>query len=360
MNTLGRLNQIKLQGFLSIKSMDLKLGQLNVMIGQNGAGKSNLIAFFRFMNKLAQKDLQLHVAQKGGANALLHFGLKATSELQADLTFASNSYHCRLLPSADGGLVFAKESCPFHANRISYEGGRKLAEPGARESGLPAPGTSTIEEHVASYIADWKIHHFHDTSDSAVIKQAGPIHDNRRLREQGENLAAFLYRIRHTESYRDIVTMVQRVAPFFHDFDLVPDERDSIRLRWKHRGTDAYFDASALSDGTLRFMGLTTLLLQPELPNTILLDEPELGLHPYAIQLLAAMMRSASQKTQIIASTQSVTLANEFHWQDLVVVDQHDGESRFRRLERNQVEAWLDAYRLGDLWEKNLLGGTPE
>lgn len=151
------------------------------------------------------------------------------------------------------------------------------------------------------------------------------------------------------------------MAPFFLDFVLEPesDNPRQIRLRWRHRGCDDTFDAADFSDGTLRFICLTTLLLQPRLPTIILLDEPELGLHPYALQLLAAMMRTASGQTQIIASTQSVTLANQFSWEDLIVVDLIADASRFRRLNAEELDQWLDDYAIGELWEKNILGGTP-
>ena len=366
MAKLGYLNQLKLKGFRSIEEMDLQLGPLNVLIGPNGAGKSNFINFFRFMNKLLQKDLQLYVAEQGGADTLLHFGRKHSPSMEATLRFDPNAYSCTLTPTNDGRLVFKEEICEFYGSKIGYEGGVKrktLATPGAQESGLPKPSTVSIAGHVAGYISDWKVYHFHDTSDSAWVKQASEVADSERLREQGENLAAFLFDVQEhsPEAYRLIVSTIQRAAPFFQDFILEPDRHNSskIWLRWKHQGNDAYFDAHSLSDGTLRFICLTTLLLQPSLPTVILLDEPELGLHPYAIQLLGSMLRSASERTQIILSTQSVTLANEFSPENLIVVEHRNNRSQFARLEPEALESWLEEYRLGDLWEKNLLGGTP-
>lgn len=361
---LGKLNKITLEGFKSIKKMDLELGSLNVLIGPNGAGKSNFINFFKFMNVIQNKELQLYVAQKGTAEAFLHFGSKETSEIGARLHFSPNSYWMALVPTQDERLVFKAEIAFFHGDEAGYKGGTKsyaLASAGAEESLLPKRGTMRAEEHVSRYISDWKIYHFHDTSDDAKVKKAGSIHENLRLRPQGENLAAFLYSIQDKPEYQKIVHTIQRVAPFFHDFILQPDKnnQEQIRLRWKHKGSDAYFDANSLSDGTLRFICLTTLLLQPQLPTVILLDEPELGLHPYAMQLLGAMLKSAATKTQIILSTQSVTLANQFEWSDIIVVEQKEGASSFRRLEQHEVEGWLEEYKMGDLWEKNLIGGTP-
>lgn len=364
MAVLGRLQHIKLKGFRSIRELDLALSPLNILIGPNGAGKSNFISFFKFMNKLLDKELQLHVrTQLNGADRTLFFGRKTTEKLGIDLHFSPNGYLAELVPTTDDTLVFAKEYAVFYAKEAGYHGDTKwysLAKPGALESELPKPGMSTAPAHVARYLQDWRVYHFHDTSDTAKVKAAYSIHATDRLMAQGDNLAAFLYDIRETDAFTRIVRTIQRVAPYFQNFIFQPEANDLIRLRWKHKGSEDYFDATMLSDGTLRFICLATLLLQPNLPTIILLDEPELGLHPFAMQLLAALMRSASEKTQIIASTQSVTLANQFGWQDMVVVDQIDNASVFRRLQETEVAEWLKNYKLGDVWEMNVLGGTPE
>lgn len=343
------LKQIQLKGFKSIRNINLKLKHLNVLIGANGVGKSNFISFFRFMNKLVQKDLQFFVAQQGGADRFLHFGRHVTDAIEIELLFNnSNSYVCSLVPDQTGGIIFKHE----YYQEDSFK--TDLANIGDKESNFKV-------SNIAAYLSDWQVYHFHDTSDTAKIKQSGIIYDNERLRPQAENLAAFLYSIQGSFEYNRIVETIQRVAPFFHDFILKPEKTssDHIRLRWKHRGTDEYFDANAFSDGTLRFICLTTLLLQPVLPSMILLDEPELGLHPYAMQLLAGMMRSVAHKTQIITSSQSVTFANQFEWQDLIIVEEQNNATQFKLLDEEQIKTWLDDYRIGDLWEKNLIGGTP-
>ena len=261
-----------------------------------------------------------------------------------------------LVPDQIGGVIFKTEGIVDKIGNL-----KELANRGDKESALPS-STDSIASQVATYLSDWQVYHFHDTSDTTKVKQSCNIHDNERLRPQAENLAAFLFSIQDTEKYQVIVQTIQRVAPFFQNFILKPEKNnpERIRLRWKHSGSDDYFDANAFSDGTLRFICLTTLLLQPVLPDLILLDEPELGLHPYAMQLLAGMMRSvAHKKTQIIASSQSVTLANQFEWQDLIIVEQPENASQFRRLNEKHIKVWLDNYRIGDLWEKNLIGGTP-
>ncbi len=195
------------------------------------------------------------------------------------------------------------------------------------------------------------------------MKQVCAINDNQVLHPNGSNLAAFLFFLKeaHPKNYEDIRTAVQQVAPFFDDFVLRrnPLNKTTIQLEWREKGSDVPFLAHHLSDGSLRFMLLSTLLLQPNLPETIIIDEPELGLHPFAINFLASLIKSVSKEKQIICSTQSVTLVNQFDPEDLIIVDRKDGQTVFNRLESDQVEKWLADYSLGDLWEKNWIGGRP-
>lgn len=371
MNKFGRLNNIKLNGFKSIQQVDLELGSLNILIGANGVGKSNFISVFKFINQLLLKNLGFYVPQQLGTDKFLFFGSKRTPKLSICLDFTPNAYTCDLVPDSTGKrFVFEKEFCTFFPDKTDYySGGTKnypLAKPGDSESGLPdvmGQSVNTAPKFVASYLQDWKIYHFHDTGASALVKKLHKISENSSLATDASNLAAFLKSIQSTSAYQNIKETIQRVAPFFLDFFLEAEKEnpDSIRLRWLHRGSDSIFDASDLSDGTLRFICLATLLLQPSLPTIILLDEPELGLHPYALSILAGMMRNASSETQIIASTQSVTLANQFNWNDLIVIDRINEASVFRKLKKEEVEIWLDdfEYGIGDLWEKNIIGGNP-
>lgn len=363
---MAQLDQIQVAGYKSIREQTIDLRGLNVMIGANGAGKSNLIAVFRLLNEIINENLQVAVATAGGADALLHFGRKTTAEIRLRLQFGRNAYLCRLLPTAEDSLIFAEERIYFRGPGYEDPYDEKLGT-GHRETNLnrmvAATPRRTIADHVLSAFKSWKIYHFHDTSGAAPVKQTGKLSDNARLRSDAGNLAAFLYRLqqRDGDSYRNITDAVRLVAPFFGDFNLRPNplNPETIRLEWKERGSDAYFDAHALSDGTLRFICLATLLLQPKHPTTILIDEPELGLHPYAITVLAELFRSAATKTQLLVSTQSVTLVNQLSPEEVLVVDREGGESVFRRLGDDEIAGWLDEYALGELWEKNVLGGRP-
>jgi predicted ATPase len=298
---------------------------------------------------------------------MLHFGRKVTDELNLHFDFEPNAYRCTLVPTSEDTLVFGDETM-FYRSSEEYDSpwDQRLGS-GHKETKLHEESQrfsyTAIADHILHSINSWQVYHFHDTSEQAKVKSAGEVDDNRYLRPDAGNLAAFLYLLRETQrdAYRNIVDAIKMVAPFFDDFNLHPDRLNTrkIRLEWQERGSDAYFGAHALSDGTLRFISLATLLLQPELPTTILLDEPELGLHPYAIAVLADLLSSAATRTQIIVSTQSVTLIDHLSLEDLVVVDREGGESTFRRLSKKELSSWLDEYTLGDLWEKNVFGGRP-
>ncbi|MFM9913003.1 MAG: AAA family ATPase [Methylophilaceae bacterium] len=363
------LNTISIKGFKSIASIEkLKLGAINVVIGPNGSGKSNFIGVFSFLHAIREGHLQEYVIKAGGADKVLHFGAKVTKQLQIRISFLDerNQYEINLEPTNVDELVPHSEWA-YYWNKSKYPNGplgEGLPRAG-KEAGISAPKSTTIAGYVRDHLDRWRLYHFHDTSSTSPMKMTADVNDNRYLRPDGSNLAAFLYYLRekHDISYNLIRRTVQRVAPFFDDFQLEPQKLNSekIRLEWRHKGSDAYFDASALSDGTLRFIALATLFLQPDSyrPSVILVDEPELGLHPYAITLLASLIKQASSSTQVIISTQSPFLLDHFQPEDVLVADRVDGGTQFTRLDPAKLESWLQDYSLGQLWEKNELGGRP-
>ena len=214
-------------------------------------------------------------------------------------------------------------------------------------------------------ISSWRVYHFHDTSDTAGVKRLGSLQDNIYLRSDASNLAAFLFKLKadYPEVYQQIIKVIRLALPYFADFVLNPQTLSSgeeqIRLLWQQNDSDYPLWPSQLSDGSLRFICLVTALMQPLPPSTIIIDEPELGLHPYAITLLGGLLRSAATRMQVIISTQSVTLLNEFQLDDLIIVERKDGASTFRRMNSADYSQWLEEYSVGELWEKNILGGRP-
>jgi predicted ATPase len=367
------LESLTVKGFKSFSSLEkLELRATNIVIGPNGSGKSNLIEVFAFLHAIREGRLQEYVVRAGGAEKLLHFGSKVTEEIHIHISFRGglNQYTLELAPTDADELIPWTERIYFwdkkgHPKKPFDD---SLSRRG-KEAGISDPDVKGIGSWIRHRLAQWRLYHFQDTSRSSPMKKTANVNDNRFLREDGSNLAAFLFflRVKHRKSYDLIRRTVQRVAPFFDDFVLEPMRLNEkkIQLEWRHTKSNEYFDVSSLSDGTLRFIALTTLFLQPDKfrPSVVLVDEPELGLHPYAITMLASLIRSAAQDTdgdtQVIVATQSPLLLDHFEPQDVIVADRVGSHSRLTRPDPKRLSKWLKDYSLGQLWEKNELGGRP-
>ena len=357
------LTHIRVAGFKSIREMALDLADLNVLVGANGAGKSNFVSLFRMLGLMVDDRLRLFVGEAGGPDALLTKGGKSTARIELGLHFGRHGYEAKFSRNQANELMFQEERCLFYGDGHVKPQDVWLG-PGHTETRLSAIAPQNeIVRHVLDAMKGWRVFHYHDTSSGAKVKHISDIDDNAFLRGDAGNLAAFLLLLRdhYPLHYREIVETVRMVAPFFHDFQLgpTPANDQKIQLQWRDKDADAYFNAHALSDGTLRFICLATLLLQPDVPSIIVIDEPELGLHPYAISLLASLLRAAAKRTQVIVSTQSVSLVDQFDPEHIVVVDREPQGSVFRRLPPEEVATWIDGYSLGELWEKNVFGGRP-
>lgn len=366
---MSALDWITVKGFKSIRSIErLEIRPINVLIGANGSGKSNFIGVFSFLNAICAGDLENYVSQNGNANRILHFGSRITPQLVIHISFQNERNQYEIVLNADDfdGLYPSDERVYFwdkakHAQPYEKSLNRQGGEVGISSS----QSKSGIPWHVRRALDSWRLYHFHDTSSKSPMKQTMQLDDNRYLRPDGSNLAPFLYFLRekHGKSYDMIRRTVKLVAPFFDDFNLEPRalHEDQIRLEWRHHGTDSYFDATSLSDGSLRFIALATLLLQPKKlrPSVVLLDEPELGLHPSAITILASLIKHASVETQIVLATQSSLFLDQFNPEDVLVAARMEGATQFTRLEEEKLKNWLADYSLGELWEKNEFGGRP-
>ncbi len=370
----NRLHSIKLRGFKTIHGLDgFEPGPLSVLIGPNGAGKSNFISFFQMMNQTLDDEygLSLYVAQQGGASKLLHDGPATTTEMRATIELVSQdrtSFHyCfRLGYAARDTLIFTDE---HHQHWVWPEDyGQREREEGERESGQRFPRILIHADYGTPASVTWAflmnidVHQFHNTSATARMQTMWRVNDNRYLKEDAGNIAPVLLRLKREDGrcYRRIVDTIRLILPFFSDFELEPD-KGHLLLAWRERGSDQVFDVSQASDGMLRVISLVTLLLQPEegLPEVLILDEPELGLHPSAINVIGGLIRAASTKTQVIAATQSAALVDCFEPEDIVVVEREERRSVFRRLDPESLSEWLKEYSLSELWEKNVLGGRP-
>jgi len=355
------ISEINIQGYKSIKDEIVHLNNINILIGGNGVGKSNFISMFSLLRNIYEKNLGYYVNKKGGANKFLHLSSKYTKRIVLGLEFNNNNrYMVQLAPNDNDILFIETEHTEFkpvshwHIN----EYGKNVAESDMKN-------TNHGQAYYVSYLLNqFRVYHFHDTSDTSAIKRINDINDNIILQEDGSNIAAFLYFLqkKHNKHFKRIEKTIKSVAPFFNSFNLSPDRlnEDKIRLEWKEEGApDVYLDATSLSDGTLRFICLVTLLMQPNPPKTIIIDEPELGLHPFAISKLASLVRKISHKSQVIISTQSSLFVDEFNAEDIIAVDRKDNSTVFARLDESKLKHWLEDYSLGQIWNKNIIGGRP-
>ncbi|MGB3018214.1 MAG: AAA family ATPase [Ignavibacteria bacterium] len=367
------IDRIHIQNFKSIRDTgEVSIRRINVLIGPNGVGKSNFIQFFKLLNSIYKQRLKFYTAENGYENQILYYGRKRSDFLQGSIVFkpdsgnTNNRYDFRLIPQRQSsGFYFEKDVGGYN---VYSEGFNEkwdflnLGGAGKEESELRY-NSSTRAVFLKEYFEGFNVFHFHDTSFGSPLKQANKTHDYEYLKEDGSNLASFLFKIQasHPKHFRIIEHTIRSVAPFFERFDIKPDSknREMIFLNWFEKGSDEYFNAHNLSDGTLRFIALATLLLQPVPPRTIIIDEPELGLHPFAIQKLGALIKSTSVKSQIIVSTQSVNLLDQFTADDILVVERKDEQTVFSRLSNGELQEWLDDYTLSELWQKNILGGRP-
>ena len=362
------VRSIEIEGHTSIRDAVVALGRMNVLVGANGAGKSNFVRAMELLGRIVDGELGLFVASSGGADMLLNRSGGAR-QIRLKLSAPSNTYEAVLMPTLDDRLYFASETGALLGSGypepwvVPMGGGH--SETQLHAEAAKAGRRGAVAAHIIETLAGCRVYHFHDTSSTSPIKSAGPTADNLWLHGDGRNVAATLARLRDSDhradaaAYRRISGAVRLVAPFFREFVLKAERSDRIRLRWRDADSDTVFSAHQMSDGTLRFVCLATLLLQPSLPALLAVDEPELGLHPYAITQLAGLLRQAAVRSQVLIATQSVTLINEFALEDIIVVERQHGGSTFSRPDPERLSAWLDDYSLGEIWQMNLIGGRP-
>jgi predicted ATPase len=366
---MSGVRSLTITGFKSIcKLENFPLTNLNVLIGANGAGKSNFIGLFKLLSALADGNLQTFVQKQGGPDALLHRGRKRTQQLDAEIYFepnqeyfTQNGYRISLVPTADNRLIFKREETWISGR---YTAGSSVSLGTAHDEAKLRDDQQPVSTYVRPAMQSWRQYHFHDTGDTAAVKGLHGSNENLRLKADAANLApylAFLHK-NFPAAFQQIVDTIKLAAPFFGGFVIRDPLPDKIELEWfEQNDPDTPYKAHVLSDGTLRFICLTTLLMQPvyRLPDTVLIDEPELGLHPYAISLLADMLKQVAETKQVIVSTQSVELLSAFEPEDVIVVDRENDASVLKRFNHDELAGWLEQYSMGELWKRNILGGRP-
>lgn len=362
------IEQITIKNYKSIRDMDsLPLHRINVLIGENGAGKSNFISFFEMINAIYNQRFAQYILQRGGIDRFLNSHSDGKDRIHCLLDFDNvNAISMDIVSSISGKGIIANTSHYFNGindKTKNYDSWHDITiDSNVEESNIQLYNSARIK-HLKRHLSSFKVYHFSDTSLTSPMRKQCSIGDNEMLRHDASNLAAWLYRLQHTDetSFSLIEATVRSIAPYFRKFRLNPDALNSelVKLEWEEEESDRYFDAYAFSDGTIRFIALAALLLSKHKPAVILIDEPELGLHPAAMTKLAAMIRMASKDSQVVVSTQSAAFIDEFDADDVIVVERKGDGSTFRRLDSSKLDAWHTDYSLGELWRKNVIGGKP-
>lgn len=362
------LKSFSIRGYKSIKEIEnFEPGPINLLIGPNGAGKSNFISFFKFLSWMLNSDgkLQEHIAYLGGANDILHDGADVTRSIDAEIAIQTasglNEYAFSLMFAKPDKLVFKEEKYRFSKNKISGKANWSFCGTGQEEAKLPGISNKTAET-ILNLLRKLIVYQFHNTSDTAPMRLKWSVADGRWLKQNGDNLGSFLFRLQQEEKpyYLRIIKYIRLVLPFFDDFELY-EEFGKVLLRWKEKGSLKTFNAGQASDGMLRTIALISLLAQnpKNLPTVLFLDEPELGLHPSAIDLVAGLIKTVSDHCQVFVATQSISFVNNFELSDLVVIERKGRGSAYSRPDNTLLAAYLDEFSTGEIWEKNVIGGRP-
>ena len=374
------IESIRIKGFRSLADVEITdLPRATILIGANGSGKSNFIHFFEMLNAIGYRRLSEFVEMQGGADDQLFGGNRTTPDLNAEITLRTPQrcagYRFTLSYGHPDRFSFRNEAFRSDSEAPLMQGVWRTVESGYNESvitrasygysDIPAQQVTISQPifDITNLLRNCLVYQFHDTSDRSDFMKRWDAEDNARLRGNGSNLAAILYRLERedTKRYELICRHIARILPGFDRFD-IQESYGKALLRWRAKWSDKTFGAHLTSDGSLRFFALVTLLnLPPEmLPDVILLDEPELGLHPAAVSLVGGMIQSLSVDRQIIVATQSPLLVDTFTLDKIFVLDLKDGRTQIRKLNAQDYKVWLeDGYSTGQLWQKNLLGGRP-
>lgn len=352
------IESIYISGYKSIREMDLQLKPINILIGANGSGKSNFISYFKLVDSIQEQRLH-NYTMKNNAEDLVYFGTKHTQEIHSSIVCNDSQYSFCLQPRANGSMFIAEEKYSNGKEKGKMSFYTNLDESRILDSITP------VSPQLKNHLKGFKTYHFHDTSETSTMRLKSQIDDNHGLSKDGGNLASILYLLKETNPlvFKRIEMVIRSVMPYFEKFILTPSPLDptKIAMQWSDKNSpDKYFSAKDLSDGSIRFIALATLLMQPSLPELIIIDEPELGLHPHAISKLAGLIRSASQRNcQIIIASQSADLISNFEATEIITVDKKDGASIFSHLNEKELSKWLEDYSLGELWSKSIINGQP-
>lgn len=384
------ITRLHVEGYRSLRDVSWAPSGLNVMIGPNAAGKSNLLKALECLVASAQGRLGRHIQREGGMNAVLWEG--SAPELKFHLLTENTGYLLRLVrlgASSDYTLEEERlyvrheedppESCANHFTRlgssaVEYNGStttrHALSEPGQKDESLLSAyagpfATRTESAAFRAWLGSWMVYCDFLTHAEAPVRRPVVVRHDTRLDRNGDNLVTVLHTLYAGREFKRELDLAMRAA-FGEDYEELvfapdADQRVALRVRW--RGSKRDQAAPELSDGTLRFLFLVAALANPDPPPFIAIDEPEIGLHPSMLPVVAELAWTAAHRTQVLLTTHSAELLDGFREYEpaprVTVVSREEGASRLRSIDGEDLAAWLAAYTLGGLFRSGELEAMP-
>ena len=372
----NQIESLHVKGFRSLADVEInEMPRAAVLIGANGSGKSNLVRFFEMMNwMIGARRLDEFIQRRGGADDQLFGGTKTSPRMEAELAIRTesgrNNYRFALGHAHPDRFMFMDEAFRFTRDGLGSDAPWQPIGSGHTEAKIVNAAQSVASVEIDKEMAGVLVHllrrcvvyQFHDTSYDSSLKKKWESEDNNDLRSDGGNLAAVLLRLEQMnfDRFEAICDSIRRVLPIFDRF-WIKEEYGKVLLRWKAKGMDKTIGAHLTSDGSLRLFALATLLnLPPEmLPDVLILDGPELGLHPDAVALVGDMIKVLAEDRQVIVATQSPLLVDQFALDEILVLELRDRRTEIHRCNEIEYRDWLKEYTTGELWQKNVIGGCP-
>ncbi len=385
--------RIRVQGFRRLHDIDLPLKRLNVVIGANGCGKTSLLDVFSLLAASAAGALSETISDLSGVDAILSNLIAAKGDkarfmaLELAMTVPNhNPLEYRLALASRGiGYEITDETLtqardrkpqPFkhidsHHGQVRYydpqPGKRGLVKPtwdyNDKETALSqVPKMFREPEEFRKRLASSTHYHVLDVGRRAPVRLPQQMKDAKLPGHDGEDLISCLYTLRETDPdrFNAIEAALQAGFPSFERLNFPPVATGVLSMTWKDKSSNTTFAMHQLSEGSLRFLWLATLLQSPELPAVTMIDEPEVSLHPELLSLLADLLREASDRTQILVATHADRLVRFLEPGEVLTVNvSEQGAAGFQWADQLDLASWLDEYTLDEVWRMGRMGARP-
>ena len=398
---------IKIEGFRSFKKVELEMPRLAVLIGPNGGGKSNFVDLLMLMAEAGNGELAVGVNKRGGFRNIA-FGFEPTGEVLVEFSFKGLRDPASEMEPLPPLITLAKkpfdityrvtlrglgvnfrvweeqlhqvsvdpEQITFEIDRdatrtlfkwriISQEGEEpksvedvELAISQVKDANKFRPPYAVFQE-----LRQWAFYRDIDVGPESPVRQPVLIRPATRLLSDGTNLSSVFFTIQqeHPDDWDDILGILKTAYPDFVKLTVPAGGGDGkVHLRWFERPNEKQgLSANLLSDGTLKLLCLVAILKSPNPPPLICIDEPELGLHPDWIELVAELMQDAATRTQVIVATHSPQIVAKLDPDQVIVTEKVEAETHLTQLKTRDLEKWLKDFSLAELWLSGEIGGRP-